>query len=100
EIVGDESLDHGRCDRGVVGAIAVGQHIDVRLDVREHAPHDVAFALLGLALHDGAGGARLGGGVVGGVVVVYVDIGVRQRAAKGGHNVPDDGAFVVAGQQH
>ena len=45
--------------RRVVGGVAVDQHVDVGLDVGEHAPHHVALALVRLAPHHGAGaGAR------------------------------------------
>jgi hypothetical protein len=54
----DQKLaDHGGCARRVVRGIAVHQNVDVGFDVVEHPPHHMAFALIGLAAHDGAGGA-------------------------------------------
>jgi len=40
----NQALDAGR----VIGVIAVDHHIDIGLDIGEHAPDDVAFALLRL----------------------------------------------------
>ena len=37
--------------RRVVGRITVDQHVDVGLDVGEHAAHDMALALAALAAH-------------------------------------------------
>src|SRR5690606_16701069 len=73
ELLGQEALDHGRRAGGVVGGIAVHQHVDVRLHVGEHPPHHVAFALMALVAHLGPGGGRDGGRVVAGIVVVDVD---------------------------
>ena len=38
-------LDHRRARGRVVRAVAVHEHVGVRLDVGEHAPDDIAFAL-------------------------------------------------------
>ena len=38
-----------------VGVVAVDEHVDVRLDLLEHAADDEALALLGDVPHDGAG---------------------------------------------
>ena len=53
----EQAVDHLRRGGGVVGAVAVDQHIDVGLDVGEHAAHDIALALQRLAADDRAGGA-------------------------------------------
>jgi hypothetical protein len=64
----------------IAGArVAVDQHVDVGLDVVEHAPHHVALALVRLAADHGAGLLRRLDGAVGRVVVVDIDRGVGQR---------------------
>ena len=96
----EHPLHQPRRRGGVVGAVAVHQHVDVGLDVGEHAPHHVALALARLCAHHGARllGARAR--VVGRVVVVDVDARLRQRAAKRAYHVADRGAFVPAGNQN
>ena len=51
----DQSRDHRRRARRVVGRVAVDQHVNVSFDIVEHPPHHVAFALVGLAADHGAG---------------------------------------------
>ena len=85
----DQLRDHAARARRVVGGVAIDQHVDVGLDVGEHAPDHVAFALVRLAAHHGAGGARDLDGAVGRIVVVDIDGGVRQRGAKIGDNLGD-----------
>ena len=46
ELLGEQHVDHRRRRLGIVGQVAVGHDIDVGVDVGEHAPHDVALALL------------------------------------------------------
>ena len=59
--------------RRIVGGVAVDQHVDVGLDVGEHAPHHEALALALLAPNDGAGLGRRFDRAIGGIVVVNVD---------------------------
>ncbi len=70
------SVDEARGHRCVIGRVAVGQHIDVGLDVGEHAAHDMALALHPLAADDRALRPRNLDGPVGAVVVVDVDSGI------------------------
>jgi len=51
-------VDHARGARSVIGRIAIDQHINVGIDVGEHAPDHMPLALAALAAHDGAGRAR------------------------------------------
>ena len=53
-----QQRQHGGGHRRVVGVVAVDHQVEVGLDVAEHAPDDVAFALLCLPADDGAGRAR------------------------------------------
>ena len=55
EPLGHELADHRARARRVVGGVAVDQHVDVGLDIGEHAPHHAALALVLLAADDGAG---------------------------------------------
>ena len=48
--LGDERVDERRRVGRVVAAGRVGEHVDVGVDVGEHAPHDVALALARLAV--------------------------------------------------
>ena len=78
----DQPRDHGARARGIVGRVAVDQHVDVGVDVGEHAPHHVALALVGLSPHHRAGRAGDLGGAVGRIVVVDVDRGCGRAARK------------------
>ena len=94
-----------RCDqrgRGgrVVGRVAVGHHIDVGLDVGEHAADDIALALHPLGADDRARDAGIVDGAVAAVVVVDVDRRAGQRRAEGGDRLRDRRLLVVAGQDH
>ena len=71
----DEFADAG-C---VIGQVAIGEDVDVGIDVGEHAADDIALAGQTFEADDGAGGAGDVGGAVGRVVVVDVDGRVRQR---------------------
>ncbi len=84
---------------GVVGVVAVHQHIHIGLDVGEHPPHHMALALQGFAPDGGAGGARYLGRAVLRVVVVDEDLGPRQGGAKGGDDAGHRHFFVVAGDE-
>ena len=58
EVIVDQRVDHARGARGIVGRIAIDQHVDVGIDIGEHAPDHMPLALAALAAHDGAGRAR------------------------------------------
>jgi hypothetical protein len=94
--LGDHAARAGR----IVGRIAIDQHVDVGLDVVEHPPDHVAFPLIGLAANHGAGPERGFDGAVGGIVVVHIDCGVRQRRPKIGDNLGDGALLIVARHQH
>jgi hypothetical protein len=64
EIVGDQAVDQLSRRRGIIGHIAVDQHIDLGVHIGEHAAHDIAFALVRRGAHDRAGRARLAAGAV------------------------------------
>ncbi len=83
----------------IVGGIAVHQDVNVRIDVGEHPPHHVAFALMGLATDRGAGAAGDLDGAVGGIVVIDVDHRLGQRGPEVGNHLGDCGLLVEARQQ-
>lgn len=89
-------LDHGGCRVSWVGVIAVGHDVHVGIDVFEHGANHVALALPGLLADECALGCRYFGGAVGGVVVVYVDVGVRQRGFEVTHHLADGDFLVIA----
>ncbi len=95
-----QPVDHARCARCVVGRIAIDEHIDVGVDIGKHALDDLALALPALAAHMRA---RLAGninGAIRGVVIVNVNLRVRQAAAEIRHHLADRGFLIVAGHQH
>ena len=100
EPLAQQHVDHGAGARRIVGGVAVDQHVDVGVDVGEHAAHHVAFALPQLTAGDGAGLRRHFDGAVAGIVVIDVDVGVRQRGAEISHHLADGGFLVVARHQH
>ena len=100
EVVFAQPLDHGRRGSGVVGGVPVHQQVDFGIDVGEHPPHHVALALQRLGTDHGAGGLRLLGGAVGGVVVVHVDGRVGQHPAEIGDHGTDGHLLVVAGDKN
>ena len=100
ELLVDQHVDHLRRSGGIVGQVAVGHQVDVGVDVREHAPDDIALALLPLRPDDRAG---LGGdfaGPVGAVVIVDVNRRIGQRRTESGDGRRDRGFLIVAGQDH
>ena len=92
----EDLIHHGGCGVGWVGVIAVGHDVHVGIDVFEHGANHVALALPGLLADECALGCRYFGGAVGGVVVVYVDVGVRQRGFEVTHHLADGDFLVIA----
>ena len=97
------SFQHGRAQgrrlRSRIGVVPVHHQIAVRLDVTEHGPHHVALALTGLGAHDGTGLTGQTGRFVGGIVVIDIDIGIRQGLTVIPDHVPDGQRLVIAGDQ-
>ena len=100
EMIRHQRLDHARRAGGIVGRVAVDQHVDIGVDIGEHAPHHMALALAVLAAHFGACLARHRDGTVGRIIVVNEDCGRRQRFAKIGHDGGDRGFLVEARHQN
>ena len=100
ELFFDQPVDHGRGRGGIVGVVAVDHDVDVRLDIGEHPPHDIAFSRQGLAPHDRTGCGRGLAGPVRGVVVVNVDLGARQCVPEVLDHLGDRGFLVEAGHDN
>ncbi len=93
----DERREHIGRRFGGVGVVAVDHEIVIGVDVAHHLAHDVALALASLDAHDGARLAGEFSGAVGGVVVVYIDVGQRQDALEVFDHLRDRDCLVVAG---
>ncbi len=63
-MIGHQRLDHARRAGGIVGRIAIDQHVDIGIDIGEHPPHHVALALAAFAAHFCAGLNRDGFGPI------------------------------------
>jgi len=100
ESFGQQHVDHRRGGFGVISEVAVSHDVDVGIDVGEHAPNDMALALLALAADDGSGLRCDLPRPVAAVVVVDVDGGRRQSGAKTAHGRADRRFLVVARQEH
>ncbi len=71
-------VHHGGCGIGGVGVISVGHDVHVGIDVFEHGADHIALALPRFLADDRALAGCDFRSVVGGVVVIHVNIGVRQ----------------------
>ena len=89
ELLLDQHPHHVRRGPGIVCEVAVGHDVDVGIDVREHAPNDVALALLALGADDSARRPCKLYGAILAVVVVCVDRRARQRRAEAGDRLGD-----------
>ena len=75
ELSVEQRAHHFAHGLGIVGVVAVHQHVNIGVDVAEHAAHDVAFSWEGFMADDGARAGRDFGRVVSRSVVVDVDLG-------------------------
>lgn len=75
----EDFVHHSGCGVGGVGIVSVGHDVYVGIDVFEHGADHIALTLPWLLANDRALTGCDFRGAVGGVVVIYVDIGVRQR---------------------
>ena len=98
--VAQYAIRHGTGVLRRVSVVSVDHQIALRIDLAEHRPDHVALALSPLVAHDGAGGAGDLVRSVGGVVVVNIDRGFRQRRAVVLYHLGDGGTFVVARYQN
>ena len=99
EIILQHGRDHARRGGGFVGRVAIGHDIDVGVDVREHAAHDMALALLADTPDDRAGGGGELTAAVAAVIVEHINVGMRQGSAEVLHRLHDGAGFIIAGQK-
>ena len=78
QTVGHQHVDHDRRRARIVGQIAIGHDIDVRVDIGEHAHDDMALALLSLAPDDRSCPLRDLASPVRAIVVVNVNGGAGE----------------------
>jgi len=57
ELFANQCIDHARSTCGVIGCVTIDQHINVGIDIGEHAPDHVSLALAAFPAHHCAGGA-------------------------------------------
>lgn len=96
----EDFVHHGRRGVGGIRIITVGHDIHVSIDVFEHGANHVALALARLLADDRAFARRYLGGAVGGVVVVYVHVGIGQRRFEVAHHLADGDFLVIARKKH
>ena len=83
----------------IIGVVAVDHDINVGVDVGEHPAHDTALAQPGVVADDRAGFARGLGRAVGRVVVVDMDLRLRQQTAEVADHLGDRRNFVETGDE-
>ena len=100
ERAGPGAADHRRRQRRIIGIVAIRHHIEIGLDVAEHAADDVTFALKRLVPHHRAGLSGDRRRIVGRVVVENVDRGIGQGALKGMYHAGNGHFLVETGNQN
>ena len=100
ELLVEQQVDHRRRRGGIVGQVAVGHDVDVGVDVGEHAPDDVALALLASRCGRSRRPPPRLARAVAAVVVVDVDGRAGQRGAEAGDGRRDRRFLIVARQEH
>ena len=100
-VVAFENLIHhgGSCVRGI-GVVTIRHDVHVGVDVFKHGANHVALALTWFLADNRSLGCRDFGGAVGGVVVVYVDIGIRQCYFEIAYYFADGDFLVITGEKH
>lgn len=93
-------LDHGGCRVGWVGVVAIRHDVHVGVDVFEHGANYVAFALARFLADDCALAGRDFRRVVGGVVVIHVNVGIRQCCFEIAYHLADGDFLVVTRKKY
>ena len=96
----EDFVHHSGCRVCGVGVVAVGHDVHVGVDVFEHGADHVALALARFLADNCAFGSGDFRRAIGGVVVVYVDVGVRQRGFEVAHHLADGDFLVITGEKH
>ena len=93
-------LDHGGRRVCRVGVVSIRHDVYVGIDVFKHGADHVALALAWFLANDRPLGCRDFGGAVGGVVVIHVDVGIRQCCFEIAYHLADGDFLVIARKQH
>ena len=93
-------LDHGGCRVCRIGVVAIRHDVHVGVDVFEHGANHVAFALARFLADDCALAGRDFRRAVGGVVVIHVNVGIRQCCFEIAYHLADGDFLVIARKQH
>ena len=83
-----------------VGVVTVNQNITFGINLTKHAADDISLSLQVFLSHNCA---RFGGDrsrIVGGIVIIYIDNGIRQSGFGVPYHLFYGGRFVIAGNQH
>lgn len=92
----EDFIHHGWSRISRISIVAIGHDVHVGIDILEHGSNHIALALSGLLTDDctrtGCNLSR----AVGGVVIVHVHVGIRQRFFEVAHYLADGDFLVVA----
>ena len=83
-----------------VGVVAVDHQVAVRVDLPEHGADHIALSLTVLVAHNGPRLPSDVVGMVGGVIIIDVNIRFRQGGAVIPDHLGDGFRFIIAGDQH
>ena len=93
-------VHHGRgCVRGV-GVVTIRHDVHVGVDVFEHGADHIAFALARFLADDCALAGRDFRRAVGGVVVIHVNVGIRQCCFEIAYHLADGDFLVVTRKKY
>lgn len=93
-------IHHGRCRICRVGVVAIRHDVHVGVDVFEHGANHVALALARFLADDCALAGRDFRRAVGGVVVIHVNVGIRQCCFEIAYHLADGDFLVVTGKKY
>src|SRR5579872_5271873 len=100
ELFANQHVDHPWCGLRIISEVAIGHHINVRVDVREHPHYDVALALQPLGADNRASLRRKRARPVTAIIVVDIDYRAGQRALEARDSRADRSFLVVAREEH
>ena len=100
EMFRHQRLDHFRGACGIIGGIAIDQHVNVGIDIGKHATDHMALALAALAAYRGAGFPRHFSGPIRRVVVIDKNFSRRQHFTKIGNHIGNRGFLIEARHQN
>ena len=78
-----------------VGVISIYHDVAICFNLAEHGADDIAYTLAEFVAHNGSGFRCHRGSVVGAVVVVYVDVCIRELLSEIGNNFCNGYFFII-----